>query len=184
MEHEEGFARFFVYMNLFMAMMLTLVLGLQPARHVRRMGGGRALLVPPDRLLLRPAVRCAHGLDVRGRGPQGVPGQPHRRLRVRDRHALPDHDLRHARLPRHRRRRSPAEANAHHALLAIGRDPAFHRRLRQVGADSAVRLAPRRDGRPDPGVGADPRGDDGHRGRLHGHAHVRAVRRTLPRRWA
>jgi NADH-quinone oxidoreductase subunit L len=27
MEHEEGFARFFVYMNLFMAMMLTLVLG-------------------------------------------------------------------------------------------------------------------------------------------------------------
>ena len=27
MEHEEGFARFFVYLNLFMAMMLTLVLG-------------------------------------------------------------------------------------------------------------------------------------------------------------
>lgn len=27
MEHEDGFARFFVYMNLFMSMMLTLVLG-------------------------------------------------------------------------------------------------------------------------------------------------------------
>ena len=27
MAHEEGFARFFAYLNLFMAMMLTLVLG-------------------------------------------------------------------------------------------------------------------------------------------------------------
>ena len=46
------------------------------------------------------------------------------------------------------------------------RHPAVHRRLRQVGADSAARLAARRDGRPDAGVGADPRGDDGHRRRV------------------
>ena len=42
------------------------------------------------------------------------------------------------------------------------------RRGRQVGADPALRLAARRDGRSDAGVGADPRGHDGHRGRLHG----------------
>jgi NADH-quinone oxidoreductase subunit L len=40
------------------------------------------------------------------------------------------------------------------------------RRLRQVGPVPAAVLARRRDGRPDPGVRADPRGDDGHRRRL------------------
>ena len=40
------------------------------------------------------------------------------------------------------------------------------RRLRQVGPGAAAGLAARRDGGPDPGVGADPRGDDGDRGRL------------------
>ena len=40
------------------------------------------------------------------------------------------------------------------------------RRLRQVGAVPAAVLARRRDGRPDAGVGADPRRDDGHRRRL------------------
>ena len=40
------------------------------------------------------------------------------------------------------------------------------RRLRQVGAVPAAVLARRRDGRPDTGVGADPRGDHGHRRRL------------------
>ena len=39
-------------------------------------------------------------------------------------------------------------------------------RLRQVGPGAAAVLAARRHGGPDPGVGADPRGDDGHRRRL------------------
>ena len=77
--------------------------------------------------------------------------------------------------------------------------PAVHRRHRQVGADSAPRLAARRDGGPDAGVRADPRGDDGHRRRVSGrppvrHLHARAGgerassppwasrRRSLPRR--
>jgi NADH-quinone oxidoreductase subunit L len=45
---------------------------------------------------------------------------------------------------------------------------AVHRRDGQVGAAWPAHLAARRDGRPDPGVGADPRGDDGHRRRVHG----------------
>ena len=57
------------------------------------------------------------------------------------------------------------------------RDPAVHRRLREVGADSAARVAARRDGGPDTGVGADPRGDDGHRRRLPGRADGAALRR-------
>ena len=52
------------------------------------------------------------------------------------------------------------------------RHPAVHRRHRQVGADPAARLAAGRDGRPDAGVGADPRGDDGDRRRVPGRAHV------------
>ncbi len=41
-------------------------------------------------------------------------------------------------------------------------------RVRQVGADSALRLAAGCDGRPDSGLRADSRGDDGDGGRLHG----------------
>ena len=52
-------------------------------------------------------------------------------------------------------------ALAHHAA-------AVHRRDRQVGADSALRLAARRDGRPDAGLCPDPRGHHGDRGRVHG----------------
>ena len=59
-------------------------------------------------------------------------------------------------------------AGAARGLGEPGRRPALHRRHRQVGADSAARLAARRDGRPDAGLGADPRGDDGDRRRLPG----------------
>ncbi len=45
----------------------------------------------------------------------------------------------------------------------------------QIGADSAVRLAAGRDGRPHAGERADSRGDDGDGGRVHGHAHERGV---------
>ena len=43
------------------------------------------------------------------------------------------------------------------------RAAAAARRVRQVGAGAAAVLAARRDGGPDPGVGADPRGHHGHR---------------------
>ena len=50
------------------------------------------------------------------------------------------------------------------------------RRGREVGADPAPHLASRRDGGPDPGQRAHPRGDDGHRGRLPDRAHEPALR--------
>ena len=53
---------------------------------------------------------------------------------------------------------------------------AVHRRDRQVRADSALRLAAGRDGRPDAGVGPHPRRDDGDRGRLHDRAQRGALR--------
>ena len=46
------------------------------------------------------------------------------------------------------------------------RAAALRGRDRQARADPAVRLAARRDGRPHPGLGAHPRGHDGHRGRV------------------
>ena len=55
---------------------------------------------------------------------------------------------------------------------------------RQVGADPAARLAARRDGRPDAGLRADPRRDDGDRRRLPGRAAVAASTCTRPRRCA
>jgi NADH-quinone oxidoreductase subunit L len=51
-----------------------------------------------------------------------------------------------------------------------------HRRHGQVGAGAAARVAARFHGRPDPDLGADPRRHHGHRGHLHGRAHVAAVR--------
>ena len=56
------------------------------------------------------------------------------------------------------------------------------RRLRQVGAAAAPHLAARRDGGPDPGLGADPRGDDGHRRRLPDRPHPPALRARPDRR--
>ena len=68
-------------------------------------------------------------------------------------------------VPRHRVRR------AHHPLPA-----AVRRRDGQVGAAGAAHLAARRDGRPDAGLRADPRRDDGDRGRVHGVPPVADVR--------
>ena len=56
--------------------------------------------------------------------------------------------------------------------------PALHRRHRQIGAASALRLAARRDGRPHARQRIDPRRHHGHRRRLHGRAHEPAF---LPR---
>ncbi len=57
-----------------------------------------------------------------------------------------------------------------------GLHPAARRRVREVRPDPAAHLAPRRDGRPDAGQRADPRGDDGHGRRLPDRAHAPAVR--------
>ncbi len=63
-----------------------------------------------------------------------------------------------------------------HAARGVGEPgghPAVHRRNGQVGADSALRLAAGRHGRPDARLGAHPCRDHGDRRRLPGGAHVR-----------
>ena len=71
--------RFFAYLNLFLFAMLVLVLARELPPDVRGLGGRGALLVPPDRLLLREGVR-------RRRRQEGVRRQPDRRLRLPARH--------------------------------------------------------------------------------------------------
>ena len=75
MHGDPRFSRFFCYLNLFAASMLMLVLGRQLPRHLPRLGGRRALLVPA-RLVL---VRAQRG---RGGGQEGVRHEPRRRRRV------------------------------------------------------------------------------------------------------
>ena len=78
------------------------------------------------------------------------------------------------------RRASPARPFMSSAIdvdaLTIDLPAAVHGRDGQVGAVPAAHLAARRDGRPDAGLGADPRRDHGDRRRLHGRAAVAAVR--------
>ena len=64
------------------------------------------------------------------------------------------------------------------------RDPAVRRRDGQERAAPALRLAPGRDGGPDAGLRPHPRGDDGHRRRLHGGAAQLPLRALARRRWA
>ena len=152
----------------------------EPAAPAGRLGPRRALLVPADRLPPRAAER--------GRGREE--GLHHERRRRRDDGArvLPAHPADRLALVRlgvrvgGRRRR------------LVGREPrrarAARRRRRQVGAAPAPDVAPRRDGRPDPGQRPHPRRDDGHRRRLPARAHVadlrggaaRAGSRRRPRR--
>ena len=70
------------------------------------------------------------------------------------------------------------------SLLALIGDPPLRRRDGQERAAPALRLAPRRDGRPDAGLRPHPRGDDGHRRRLHGGAAQLPLRAVARRRWA
>ena len=135
------------------------------AGAVRRLGGRRARVVPADRLLVREIRR------TRAAGKKAFITNRDRRRRLPARHVPAVPDVRHARHGPHQRgvRRRAARAGG---LGEPRRHPAVHRRDRQVGADPAARLAARRDGRPDAGLGADPRGDDGDRRRLPGRAHV------------
>ena len=157
MEHDDDRRRFFAYLNLFVAAMLLLVLADNYLLlYVGWEGVGLA-----SYLLIG---FWNHKPERRDRGEEGVRRQPGRRHRPVDR----DHaDVRHVRRVRlrrcfARRRHASTQRHAHRrsaCMLLLGR-------LRQVGAVPAAVLARRRDGRPDPGVGADPRGDHGDRRRL------------------
>ena len=185
-----GYWRFFTYIGLFVFSMTMLV---SASNFVLLYVFWEAVGLC-SYLLIGFWYREARG----GRGRQeGVPGQPHRRLRLRP-GRLPDlDDLRHARLPRHvaggtvGRRRARADA--------AGRAGAVRRRrrghgdlpaavaggVRQERPVPAARLAARRHGRPHARQRLDPRGHDGHGRRVHGrplHAAVRRLARRPVRR--
>ena len=75
MEHDPRRTRFFGYLNLFVAAMLTLVLAANYLGALPRLGGRRPRVVPADRLL---AVQALRG----GRGQEGLHRQPGRRHRT------------------------------------------------------------------------------------------------------
>ena len=108
-----------------------------------------------------------HTRPQRGGGrDEGVPGQPDRRLRLRDRDLLavvgraqPRPELRQRARRVDARRHAASDGRRDLAPLLLGGDG-------QERPDPALRLAARRDGRPDAGLGPDPRRDDGHGRRL------------------
>ena len=139
--------------------------------HVRRLGRGRALLLPADRLLVSrrsrrptPARRRSSSTASATSGSSSAMLLLFVTFGTLDFQAVVD---------RGRGRYAPETAGigVHHGRHAA----AVPRRHRQVGADPALRLAAGRDGRPDAGVGADPRRDDGDGRRLHDRPQRRAV---------
>ena len=155
MAHEGGYYRFFGYLNLFMFSMLTLILANNYALMFVGLGRRGPVLVSADRILFPSQIR-------QRRGQQGIHRQPHRRRRIPAGHVHHRLVLRlaaihHGHPPgaqrplRHRR--------SHHYRRHLA---SVRRRLRQIGATAALRLAARRHGRSHPRLRPDPRRDDGH----------------------
>ena len=170
MSHDPGYWRFFAYLNLFMFSMLLLVLASSFLVVFVAWELVGLCELPADRVLVPQAQRGA------GRQ-EGVHRQPRRRRRVRARDHAHLRQPRHARHPRGHRADRRARPDGDH-----GHRPADLRRGDgQERPVPAPRLAARRDGGPDPGVGADPRGDDGQRRRLPRGPHQPDLRLRLGR---
>ena len=171
MAHEGGYYRFFAYLNLFMFFMLMLVLA---ANYLLLFVGWEGVGLCSYLLIGFYFLRKVR----HRRRQQSVHRQPHRRFRILARHVPDLHDVRLARF-RPGVRESSSDAGRRHGPVrhAHRRLPAaLRRRHRQIRADSALRLAARRHGRPHAGLRADPRRHHGHRRRLHG----RALARSFP----
>ncbi len=176
--HEETdaeYARYFSYLNLFAAFMLVLVLGSNfLVMFVGWEGVGLC-----SYLLIGFWYQKKSGV---GRRQESLHRQPHRRLRIPARRPADLRPLRHDRLPGSRARGGDARARSGVRHGLADHAAAVRRRHRQVGADSALRLAAGRDGRPDAGLGAHPCGDDGDGGRVHDWPQRRAVQPRAARR--
>ncbi len=156
MEHDPDRRRFFGYLNLFVAAMLLLVLAdSYLLLYVGWEGVGLASYLLIGFWNYNPAYAAAakKAFVVNRVGDFGLSVA----IMIMFVH------VRRRELRRGVRARADgaSEGDAHR-----DRPDAAARRLRQVGAVPAAVLARRRDGRPDAGVGADPRRNDGHRRRL------------------
>ena len=181
MAEDPGYQRFFSYISLFTFSMLMLVMA---NNFLQLFFGWEAVGLVSYLLIGFWYTRPTRDL----REPEGVPGQPRRRLRLPARHRAGARVLRHARLRggvRQRARRWRHDRDLPGApwlLLTVICILPVRRRDGQERAVPAARLAARLDGRPDADLGADPRRDHGDRGHLHGGAHVAAVRAVARRR--
>ena len=176
MAHDRATWRFFAYLNLFMFSMLVLVL----ADNWLLVFAGWELVglssLQPHRVLVPQA------LGRPGRQ-EGVHRQPRRRRRVRarDHGDLRQHrDAGHPGLPRDDDRARGRERDPAHDRRAAG----VRRRHGQERPVPAPRLAPGRDGGPDPRLGPDPRGHDGQRRRLPRGPRRACCSRSPRRRWS
>ena len=166
-ERPAPLGRYYTYQSLFVFSMLGLVLApgfLQMFVFWELVG---SLLVSFDRLL----VRAPGG---RARGGEGVLDHEARRRRLHRRYRAPVVGHRDVRV--HGALRESAGQRARRSGPRDDHVPDLSRRRRQVGPVPAPRVASRRDGGADAGLGAHPRRDDGHRRRLHGDPDRAAVR--------
>ena len=173
MTEDKGFARYFAYLNFFVFAMLLLVL----AGNFLLLIVGWALVGAASYLLIsfwyRRTTATRAGIKafvINVLGDAGlVLGTYFIFKHTHTLDFLASFKAAPARVPDERsghRRRLPAAAR--------GSD-------REVRADTASHVAPRRDGGTDSRQRADPRGDDGHRRRVSDRAHARLLR-TRPRR--
>ena len=171
MAHEGGYYRFFGYLNLFMFSMLTLILANNYAMlFVGWEGVGLCSYLLIGFYFLRTFRQYG--------SQQGFHREPHRRRRLHAGHVHHHLVLRDRCASRH-------DAAARSGQFAVGDPIMMGATLMlligacgKVGADSALRLAAGRDGRPHAGFRADPCRDHGHGGRLHGGAQQRSVHRS------
>ena len=164
MHDDEGFARYFTYLNLFVFMMLILVtannillmfvgwegvglcsyllIGFWYKRDSASNAGKKAFIV---NRIGDFGFLLGIFLLVSSLGSHGV------------------WTLNFAEIQKNAHLLDGRHCHADHALL-------LHRRHGEIGAASPLRVAARRNGRPDAGQLPDPRGDHGHRRRLHDRA--------------
>ena len=155
MAHDPGRRRFFAYLNLFVAAMLLLVLGNNfVALYVGWEGVGLASYLLIAFWYTRPAAATAakKAFIMNRVGDVGLA------LAIFLMFAQLGHRVLRGRL------RSDRHAGRRHRHRDRAAAPA--RRVRQVRPVPAAGVAARRHGGPDPGLGADPRRDHGHRRRL------------------
>ena len=151
---------------------------------VLRLGGRRPRLLSADRLLVHASPSaCAAAIKafiVNRVGDFGLVLGIAATFLVFD---SVQYDVIFANAARVRRRPRSCVSAATSARSRSDRLAAVHRRDGQVGAARPAHLAARRDGGPDPGLGADPRRDHGDRRRLPGRALLAALRVSRRPRW-